>query len=271
MKYIVPIALGAALTACGGAPDPQPEAPTSAPIGHHHHHGQHDPAQHGHAHPASQPSSAPTEKKAHWEPGAEPAGHGHHHHHAFDNPEKWAARWDTAERDAWQKPDAVIGALGVTPAMTFADIGAGTGYFAMRLARAAPEGLVYAIDLEQSMVDYLDARAQSDGLANVKAVRATYTDARIPQPVDMIMLTNTYHHISDRTAYFERVKSSLKPGGRVAIVDYKQVFEGGGPPPEMRLAPDRVVDEMKAAGYAVATRDEETLPRQYILIFTVAE
>ncbi len=247
---VSPLALLAAglwLAGCGGAPAPAGDthaAPTSQPHGEHMHHGE----KHGH----------------------HGAKHGHHHHR-FDNPAEWAGKWDTAERDAWQKPDAVLAVIAPKPADLIADIGAGTGYFAMRLAQKAPEGTVYAIDLAPKMVEYLGQRAAQMGLSNVEPIEATVDDARIPQPVDLVMLTNTYHHIGDRTAYFTRLASSLKPAGRVAIVDYKLEFEGKGPPPAMRLAPETVEAEMKAAGYRAVVRDEETLSRQYILIFERGE
>lgn len=201
------------------------------------------------------------------------AGHGHHahhapHHHGFEDPASWSERWDNAERDVWQKPDAVLAALALAPDDTVADIGAGTGYFAVRLAAAVPEGRVYAVDVEPKMVAWLGERAAKMGLGNLEPVQGTFDDPKIPEPVDLVMLTNTYHHIEGRTPYFARLASSLAPGGRVAIVDYKLVFDGHGPPPAMRLAPDAVIAEMQAAGYALASRDEETLPRQYILVFT---
>lgn len=238
---LLPLLLAAG---CGGAPDSAaPAAPESQPMKHHHAPGEHHHA-HGHQ-------------------------HGHHgaHHHGFEDAQGFAARWDTPERDAWQKPDAVVAALALDPAAHVADIGAGTGYFAVRLARAVPQGTVYAADLEAAMVAWLTERARTEGLANIVPIHATPDDARLPAPVDLIMLTNTYHHIEGRTAYFTRLRDHLRPGGRLAIVDYKLQFEGHGPPPEMRLAPDTVVDELRAAGYTLTARDESTLERQYILIF----
>lgn len=253
---------GLLLAACGGTPAPTadpPETPASEPA----------------SAPASGPTSAPAghhgaqHHEGHMHHGQK---HGHrHHHHGFENPEEWAGKWDTAERDGWQKPDAVLAAIAPKPTDLIADIGAGTGYFAMRLAQKAPEGTVYAIDLQPQMVEYLGQRAAKMGLTNVVPIKAGPDDARIPQPVDLVMLTNTYHHIADRTPYFTRLAPSLKPGGRVAIVDYKLQFEGKGPPPAMRLAPDTVEAEMKAAGYRVVLRDEQMLERQYILIFDRGE
>ena len=209
-------------------------------------------------------------------PASQPMTHAHHpdhhpHHHGFDDPQHFAARWESPERDAWQKPDTVIARLALPPTATIADIGAGTGYFAARLARAIPQGKLYAVDLEPAMIAHLTARAQTEALPNLIPVQATPEDPKLPAPVDLVMLTNTYHHIQDRPAYFTRLRASLTPTGRVVILDYKLVTEGHGPPPAMRLAPDTVVEEMTTAGYTLTERDEDTLPRQYLLIFTAAK
>ncbi len=239
MRSIIPTLCAAALVGCGGAPEPAPDAPASAPAAHPHHEQPMHHGEHGH----------------------------HHHHHGFEDPARWAEKWDTDERDAWQKPEAVLALIAPKPADLIADIGAGTGYFAVRLAAAAPEGEVYAIDLGPEMVQYLGERAAKLALGNLRPLLATADDPKIPQPVDLVMLTNTYHHIGERVPYFTRLAAHLKPAGRVAIVDYKLQFDGPGPPEGMRLAPDAVVAEMTAAGYRVTLRDEDTLPRQYVLIF----
>lgn len=229
--------LGIALAACGGAT------------------GTHGPA------------TAPTAKGRH--------GHGHHHApqhlHRFEDPERWAERWDAPERDEWQKPDAVIAALGLAADAHVADVGAGTGYFSVRFARALPEGRVYAVDVEPGMVEHVRKRAEAEGLGHLQAVLAAPDDPKIPAPVDVLFLCNTYHHITDREAWFRRARASLKPGGRVVVVDYRPDFDGPGPPPAMRLSADAVVAEMQAAGYRLAHRDAELLPRQYLLVFEPAD
>lgn len=221
--------------------------------------------------PATQPTHATPEAT----PASQPMTHAHHpdhhHHHGFDDPQTFASRWDSPERDTWQKPDAVIARLALPPTATLADIGAGTGYFAVRLARAIPQGTVYAADLEPAMIAHLTTRAQTEALPNLIPVQASPEDPQLPAPVDLVMLTNTYHHIQDRPAYFTRLRASLKPAARVAILDYKLVTEGHGPPPAMRLAPDTVIEEMTQAGYTLTERDEDTLPRQYLLIFDAAK
>ena len=146
-----------------------------------------------------------------------------------------------------------------------ADIGAGTGYFTVRLARALPKGRVYAVDLEPDMVQYVEQRARQLKLANVTAVLAAPDDARLPAKVDRVLIVNTYHHIGGREAYFRRLAGSLKPGGQVAIVDYTR-DSPIGPPVASRLTATEVKDEMQRAGYVLAG-EHAFLPHQYFLVF----
>ena len=159
----------------------------------------------------------------------------------------------------------MIEALALKPEARVADIGAGTGYFTVRFARALPRGKVYAVDLEPDMVKHLAARAKREHLPNVIAVQAAMDDARLPEKVDLALFVDTYHHIDDRRRYFAKLKESLKPGGRVAIIDFTLDSETG-PPPRARVSPERVKSELAAAGYKLA--DEHTfLENQYFLVF----
>jgi cyclopropane fatty-acyl-phospholipid synthase-like methyltransferase len=189
----------------------------------------------------------------------------HSHQHSFSDAENWAKVFDDPERDRWQKPHEVIMALKLTPDAKVADIGAGTGYFAARLAHMTPGGRVYAVDLEPDMVKYLGDRAKREGLKNLVPVQATSDGAALPEKVDRILLVDTYHHIGDRTAYFKRLGDSLKPGGQVAIIDFS-VESPIGPPKGDRIPAKKVTEEMKSAGYAQVAQ-HGFLPYQYFLVF----
>jgi cyclopropane fatty-acyl-phospholipid synthase-like methyltransferase len=145
----------------------------------------------------------------------------HIHQHSFGDAQKWSKIFDDPQRDAWQKPHEVIQALALKPDAIVADIGAGTGYFAMRLAHMTPKGRVYAIDTEPAMVKHLAERAKREGLANVTAVTGTANDPRLPEAVDLVLLVDVYHHIAERERYFSKLASALKPRGRVAIIDFR--------------------------------------------------
>ena len=125
-------------------------------------------------------------------------------------------------RDSWQQPERVVRELALQPGSRVADLGAGGGYFTFRLADAVgPTGRVYAVDVDEELLEYITGEARKRGHANVEAVLAAYDDPRLPiDGVDMIFTCDTYHHLNDRTAYFRRAARYLRPGGRVAVVDY---------------------------------------------------
>jgi predicted methyltransferase len=192
----------------------------------------------------------------------------HTHRHSFGDAEKWAHVFDDPKRDAWQMPHQVIQALGLRPDAVIADIGAGTGYFAVRFANMVPAGKVYAVDVEPDMVRYLAERAKKEKRVNLVAVKGATGDPRLPEKADLVVLVDVYHHIEQRERYFRALAGSLKPGGRIAVIDFR-MDSPSGPPKSARVAPERVKAELAAAGYAL-TEEHGFLPRQYFLVFTRA-
>src|SRR5512144_1670633 len=134
----------------------------------------------------------------------------HTHQHGCSGAEHWAKVFDDPARDAWQKPHDVVQALKLAPDAAVADIGAGTGYFAVRLAHMTPQGRVYAVDIEPDMVKYLGERAQKSGLANLTPVLGAPDDPKLPARVDLMLMVDVYHHIGQREAYFRKLAPSLK-------------------------------------------------------------
>lgn len=191
----------------------------------------------------------------------------HHHdaHHRFDDPEAWARRFDDPARDAWQKPEEVVAALALAPDAKVADVGSGTGYFSVRLARQVPQGHVYGSDLESTMVDYLNQRAEREGLRNLSSVVASADDAKLPEPVDLVLIVDTYHHLDAREAYFTRLSDSVKPGGRLAIIDFTS-DSSMGPPREVKVPQAQVQAELERAGW-VLEKTHAFLPEQFFLVF----
>lgn len=215
-------------------------------------------------------ASAPAPKETppaggHGHHGHHQAGDGHFHHR-FQDAAAWARTFDDPARDAWQRPEQVIAALALRPDAQIADIGAGTGYFATRLARAAPQGLVYAVDLESDMVTYLRQRAEREHLSNLRPLLAQADDPQIPTAVDLVLLVDTYHHVPGRVAYFRKVASALRPGGRVVIIDFLRDAPMG-PPVEHRVPAEQVAAELAQAGLRPLPL-ALTLPHQYALAFT---
>jgi len=195
---------------------------------------------------------------------AQEKAHPDHMEHHFD-PELSAKSFDDPARDAWQMPDRVIAALQLKPGQVVADIGSGTGYFSVRLAKSAAAPKVYGADIEPGMVTYLRQRAAKEGLKNVIAVQASADSPNLPEPADLILIVDTYHHIGNREAYFRNLAKSLKPGGRVAIIDFKP-DSPEGPPKEFRFSPAKFKSEMSKAGYKLAAQ-YDFLPRQNFLVF----
>lgn len=190
----------------------------------------------------------------------------HTHRHGFGDAEKWSHIFDDPKRDAWQKPHEVISALALKSDALVADIGAGTGYFSVRLANMHPRATVYAVDVEADMVRYLGERASREGIKNLKPVAGLAEDPRLPEKVDLALFVDVYHHIERREAYFRRLAGSLKPGARVAVIDFR-LDSPEGPPKAARVAPERVKKELAAAGYALEA-EHGFLPHQYFLVFS---
>jgi len=187
------------------------------------------------------------------------------HQHSFGDAERWSHVFDDPQRDAWQKPHAVIEALALAPDAVVADIGAGTGYFAVRLANMLSRGRVYGVDIEPEMVKYLAERAKREKLPNLVALAGAPEDPRLPEKVDLVLLADVFHHIEHRERYFRKLRASLRPGGRIAIIDFR-LDSPEGPPRAARVAPGQVIAELEAAGYALE-REHGFLPNQYFLVF----
>lgn len=199
-------------------------------------------------------------------------GAGHHGmHKEFKNAEEWAKTFDDPKRDEWQRPDEVVALLELKPNMTIADVGAGTGYFIGRLSKAVgPAGFVIATDVEADMIRYLDQRAAKDGWPNVRATQVAFDDPGLPAgSVDRILVVDVWHHLSDRLAYAKKLAAALRPGGLIAVVDFEKAAKQG-PPPEYRLEPKTISDELAAAGLTPSLATEQ-LPDQYVVIARAAQ
>jgi ubiquinone/menaquinone biosynthesis C-methylase UbiE len=179
------------------------------------------------------------------------------HHSAED----YARFLDDPTRDAWQKPDQVVRALKLQSTEVVADIGAGTGYFARRMARHAAR--IYAVDIDAKLLDI----AKQNAPANLETILASLDDPKLaPQSVDTIFFCSVLHHIENRPAYYARLDKALKPGGRIVIIDFYKRPTPVGPPPAMKLSEEEVTAELKAAGFTLV-KSHDFLPHQYFLVF----
>ena len=192
----------------------------------------------------------------------------HTHDHTFADAQKWAEVFDDPKRDAWQRPHEVIRALKLKPDAVIVDIGSGTGYFSARFAHMVPKGRVYGVDTEPDMVRYLADRAKREGLRNVTVVQGKSGDPKLPEKADVVVLVDVYHHIDNREQYFRELQRSLKPGGRLAVIDFR-MDSPDGPPKAARIPPEEVKSEMQRAGYGLV-EEHGFLPKQYFLVFQAA-
>jgi len=187
-------------------------------------------------------------------------------HHDFSDAEHWSMRFDSAERQAWQKPEEVTELLAIEPGMTAVDLGAGTGYFLPYLSVAVGDaGRVIGLDPELGMVRFMVERAEREGLANVESRQIPFDDPELATgTADRILIVNTWHHIQNREAYAAKLRSALAVGGTVAVVDFTR-DSPSGPPVAERLDPKQVIRELREGGLD-AEVIEETLPRQYVVV-----
>jgi arsenite methyltransferase len=177
---------------------------------------------------------------------------------------------DSVDRGSWQLPDQVVSALAVRPGTQIADIGAGSGFFTFRLAKATGlKGKVWAVDLDPASLVRLRYAARRLKITNIQTLVGSPRTTRLsPRSIDLAFLSNTYHHIENRVDYFAALHTALKPKGRVVIIDLnRQAFSRRSSPHAVAKAV--IIEEMKIAGFRVQT-DHRFLPKQSFLEFVVA-
>ena len=172
------------------------------------------------------------------------------------------------DRDAWQRPDQVMDALLIAEGSVVADLGAGGGWFTMRLAnRVGPNGIIYAEDVQPQMIESITRRTARANVRNVRTVLGTSSDPRLPAPVDAVLIVDAYHEMEQPVVMLGNVARALKPAGRIGIVEFKKDGWGPGPPMDERMDPERIVRDAQAAGLRLLSR-ETFLRYQYMLVFT---
>jgi len=195
----------------------------------------------------------------------------HEMHKRHDDPMAYIASLDDPKRDAYQKPDEVMAALALREGEVIADIGAGSGYFALRFARAVGDkGRVYAVDISPDMVRHLNRRLRDAGVRNVFTVLSDPDDPLLPDAsVDRFVIVDTWHHVEDQANYLALLKRMLRPGGQVVHIDFQKRELPIGPPLEMKIAREELMKQMQGAGFQLST-EHTFLPYQYFLVFTLA-
>jgi predicted methyltransferase len=180
-----------------------------------------------------------------------------------------AAWLEREDRETEQLPAEVFRAMGLKGGDTVADLGCGTGWFARRMAKVvAPRGKVYAVDIQPEMLDLLRGHLQKEGVANVEPVLGTETDPKLPPgSLDWILMVDVFHEFQQPKPMLEAIRRSLKPTGRVALVEYR--LEGTSAShirAEHRMSVEQVMAEWPPAGFRLV-QTLEFLPTQHLFIF----
>ena len=192
---------------------------------------------------------------------------GEHVHHLHGDPAAYIKALEDPARDAYQKPHEVIEALALKPGEIIADIGAGSGYFSLLMARqVGAEGHVYAVDVSADMLRHLNARIRDGGVLNVSTILATPDDPLLPRAVDRFVIVDVWHHVDDQPAYLAAMKNRLKPAGQVVMIDFQKRDLPVGPPASMKIAREDLITQMEKHGFRM-TREHTFLPYQYFLVF----
>jgi predicted methyltransferase len=176
---------------------------------------------------------------------------------------------ESPDREVWQKPERIMDSLGIADGSHVADVGAGGGWFTVRLARrVGPNGLVYAEDVQPQMLEAIERRVAKENLGNIRYVRGTQTDPRLPRnSLDAVLIVEAFQEIQNGNPvlFLQNVREALKEGGRVGVVDYRR--GGSGPGPDTPTPdPDDVKAIAEKAGLRLVKR-ETFLPFQYFLVF----
>lgn len=193
--------------------------------------------------------------------------HGHANHHMNKSSfEDLVKNFESPDRNDWQKPLEVIKFLGDLKNKTIVDIGAGTGYFEFKMNE--PTAKLIAADVDERFITYLNERILKEKVTNISARKAEYEKPPVSEnEADIVFMVDVYHHIENRKDYFSSIKKGLKPNGEMVIVDFKKGDFEQGPPNEMKIHQQIVIDEMKLAGFDLVVQDTVTLKYQYLLKF----
>jgi ubiquinone/menaquinone biosynthesis C-methylase UbiE len=177
----------------------------------------------------------------------------------------WLVR---SEREAEEQPDRALDELDLRRGMIVADVGAGAGYFTWRLAeRVGPQGKVYANDIQPAMLDLLRKNVAARGLTNVEPVLGAEADPKLPAgAIDLILLVDVYHEFGEPQAMLARLREALKPGGRLALLEYRAEDPSVPIRPEHKMTIAQVKAELEPEGFRLE-RVSNVLPRQHILVF----
>jgi SAM-dependent methyltransferase len=187
--------------------------------------------------------------------------------HPFKDTEKYIAFLERPDRAKWQRPDAIVAALALSGNETVVDVGAGSGYFSFRLARALPRGTVIATDIQPEMVRHMHHKAMSEGVQNLRVVLGDAADPGVPPTADLVFVCDVLHHVPNQSAWLGKLASQMKTGARLALVEFKEGKLPQGPPERLKLSRAKLIELTKNAGLVLDEEKPKLLPYQTFLVF----
>jgi ubiquinone/menaquinone biosynthesis C-methylase UbiE len=190
-----------------------------------------------------------------------------HDLHPFEDTEKYIAFLERSDRAAWQRPEAVIGALGLSGREVIVDLGAGSGYFSFPLARAAPQGRVVAIDIQPEMLRHIHHKTMTQGIHNIEVILGKPDDPSLPGGADIVFMCDVLHHVPDRAAWLGKLAAEMKSGAKLVLVEFKEGKLPEGPPETVKIPHRELLALLRDAGFVFDTEKPRLLPYQTFLVF----
>jgi SAM-dependent methyltransferase len=186
----------------------------------------------------------------------------------FADTQKYVEFLERSDRAAWQKPDTIINELHLLGTETIADVGAGSGYFSFRFARALPKGKVFAIDIEPEMLRHIYHKAMAEGVDNIEVIKADFDDPHVPAGADMVFVCDVIHHVKERQVWLKKLSAEMKEGAKLVVIEFKEGDLPEGPPAKLKIPKSQLTDMIEENKFTLDLDKSELLPYQVFLIFS---
>jgi len=185
----------------------------------------------------------------------------------FREVEKYIKFLERPQRAEWQKPDEVVKTLKLKGTETVVDLGAGSGYFTFRLAKAVPRGLVWAIDSQPEMVRYVHRKIVAERWRNVRAKVCTEEDPRLPTDVNLVFVCNVLMHVRKKRQWLRTIWSQMPRGSRLVLIEFREGHLPEGPPESIKVPKKEILQLCRCAGFVLERDLAPLLPYQSFLVF----